>query len=430
MEIKLAGRIEAKICAPGSKSYTQRAIIIASLAEGESRLSNILVSEDTTYLMEALSNLGASIRKTENSGAEELLIKGTAGRVAKSSSALHLGNNGTAMRFLTTLTALGEGRYYLSGEPRLCERPVSALIEALQTLGVDAKSEHSNGCPPIIIHANGLEGGKVRLKDIESSQFVSSLLIAAPYARKDLELILEGNTVSAPYIEMTVEVMKRFGAEVVSESGLRYFVRNGKKYKGTYYQIEGDFSSASYFFLAAALCGGRIRVSNLNAYSKQGDRGVLDILVNLGCSILQGDNWMELQGGILRSGDLVIDMGNMPDMVPTVSVMAAFRKGRTRITNAAHLRIKESNRLEAMIHELHKIGASAEETPDGLIVDGGCELHGAEIETYNDHRIAMSFAVAGLVVPGMKIRNKECVSKSFPRFWEELDNIVKVNSEW
>ncbi len=420
--------LDAVVSIPGSKSYTQRALIIAALAEGPSRLSHFLTSEDTTYLIDALQALGATIRREKKFEQDELVIEGIAGRIARPSSPVYLGNNGTAMRFLTTLVALGKGHYTLTGDPRLCERPVGALLAALKALGVDARSERNNGCPPVIIDADGLAGGEIRLKDIESSQFVSSLLIAAPYAAKNMAVILEGRTVSMPYIDMTVEVMRHFGATVSTPAPDRFEISSGKAYRGRDYAIEGDVSSASYFFLAAALCRGKVRVLNVNPATHQGDIGALTIMESFGCTAVRGDRWIEVEGKPMQSGDLVIDMGNLPDMVPTIAVLAAFRKGRTQITNAAHLRLKESNRIESVLTELRRIGCPVEETADGMIIDGGGPLHGAEIETYNDHRIAMSFAIAGLAVPGMVIRNPRCVGKSFPGFWEELDRIA-VNSQ-
>lgn len=426
VEIRPVGKINARVRVPGSKSYTQRAIIVASLAQGVSRLSNFLISEDTSFLIQSLSDLGAAIVNVDsNAGNGGLVIQGTAGRIRPCPAPIYLGNNGTAMRFLMTLVALGEGSYRLIGGPRLCERPIGTLLDALRSVGVEIRSERKDGCPPVVVEAGGLAGGEVRFKDIESSQFVSSLLIAAPYARRDTEILLEGRTVSAPYIEMTADVMRRFGAEVESLDGRRYRVRNEKKYCGRDYPVEGDVSSASYFFLAAALCGGKVSVENLNPDTKQGDIGVLKILEDFGCTVAKGGDRIEVAGGTMPSGDISIDMGDIPDMVPTVAVLAAFRGGWTRIANAAHLRIKESNRIEAMATELRKIGAVAEETPDGLIIGGGGDLHGAVIDTYNDHRIAMSFAVAGLALAGMKIRNGECVGKSFPGFWDEMDRLTK-----
>jgi 3-phosphoshikimate 1-carboxyvinyltransferase len=274
----------------------------------------------------------------------------------------------------------------------------------------------------VVIEANGIRGGNVTLTDLESSQYVSSLLISSPYAGGDVCIQLKGRSVSLPYIDLTVEVMEYFGVKVAERGKDNYYVKCGQRYSGRIYHVEGDVSSASYFFLAAALCGGKIRVLNINPDSQQGDIRFLRIMEDLGCSVLRGDTFVEVLGGKLRGGEYVADMGDMPDMVPTMAVLSAFRPGRTVIKNVAHLRIKESNRIAAPVNELKKMGIVAGETDDGLIIDGG-KPHGAEIETYNDHRIAMSFAVAGLAVPGVIIKNSACVNKSFPGFWEELKKL-------
>jgi 3-phosphoshikimate 1-carboxyvinyltransferase len=406
----------ATVCVPGSKSLSQRALVAAALAQGDSVINNILVSQDTTYLIEGLRALGAKIVPTQDG----FSVSGTAGKIANSGKDLFLGNNGTALRFLTALVCLGRGKYILTGEKRLCERPVGALKDALKEMGVNISCR--NNCPPVEINANGLSGGKVTLRDIESSQYVSALLLCAPYTSKGIDLTLEGGVVSTPYIDLTISVMRDFGATISKTGKYAYHVNAGEIYQGRKYFVEGDASSASYFFLAAALCRGRVKVMNINPDSLQGDIKLLGIMESLGCSVVRGDAWVEIIGGPLREGDAVFDMGNMPDMVPTLAVLSAFRPGRTAITNVSHLRLKESDRITAMVNELNRIGVIAEERDDGLIIDGG-KPHGADIETYNDHRIAMSFAIAGLAVQGMRIKDRQCVRKSFPGFWDELKRL-------
>lgn len=417
MEIKPIRHLDAAVQMPGSKSYTQRALVIAALAEGTSYLRNALLSEDTQYLMEALRALGAQILVQ----GDDVIVNGTGGRIANPGKEIRLGNNGTAMRFLTTLVSLGQGDYTLTGDPRLRERPLKPLIEALRAMGVDVQSREG-GFPPVTVRAAGLPGGRAVLRDIESSQYISSLLISAPYGAADTVLTLEGRIPSLPYVEMTREAMAAFGIVAVKEASDRYTAGRGA-YRGVKYKVEGDASSASYFFLAAALCGGRVRVENINPRTLQGDIGFLDILENLGCRVLRGDHVIEVQGGTLKTGESVFAMGDMPDMVPTLAVLAAVRPGRTVIRNAAHLRLKESDRLAAPVAELRRIGIEAAEKEDGLVIEGG-NPHGTVIETYNDHRMAMSFAVLGLVVPGMRIKNRDCVNKSFPGFWKELDKLA------
>ncbi len=415
-EIRPLKNLNATVKLPGSKSYTQRALVIAALAGGESRLRNVLVAEDTLYLKEALRLLGTEIKDE----GEEFIVRGTEGRIKCPETPLFLGNNGTALRFLTTLVALGEGRFVLTGEKRLCERPVQPLLEALMTLGIQAHAEA--GCPPVTIEGRGIEGGTVIFNNVASSQYISSLLISAPYARGEVRIRLSGRTVSQPYIEMTIEAMRLFGVEVFREGEGEFRVAGGQRYQGRPYLVEGDASTASYFFLAAALCGGRVRVLNINPRSLQGDIRLLGIMEMLGCEVLRGEDRVELTGGKLVSGDYTFDMGDLPDMVPTLAVLAAFRPGRTKITNVAHLRIKESDRIAALVSEINRMGVPAEELADGLVVTGS-NPRGTEIETYNDHRIAMSFAIAGLAAPGMRVKNPQCVKKSFPAFWEELEKL-------
>lgn len=401
---------------PGSKSLTQRALIAAALARGNSFISNALVSEDTLYLMNGLRVLGAQIVSIKGG----FLISGTAGKLLNSGKEIFLGNNGTALRFLVALVTLGCGKYILTGEKRLCERPVGTLVEALQSMNVDLSCR--DNCPPVTVNAAGLRGGKIILKDIESSQYVSALLLCAPYTEKGINLSLQGAIVSAPYIDLTISVMRDFGAKVIETSPHEYFVEAGKIYEGINYFIEGDASSASYFFEAAAILKRPVRVYGVGTGSRQGDIRLLNIMDELGCKINSGQNWIEMDCNNLQEGDFIFDLNDMPDMVPTLAVLAAFRKGITTIKNVAHLRIKESNRLGALTSELKRIGIAVSETADGLIIQGG-NPQPAKIETYNDHRIAMSFAIAGLAVPGIEITNKKCVDKSFPGFWEELKKI-------
>jgi 3-phosphoshikimate 1-carboxyvinyltransferase len=414
--VRPLNQLDAQIRLPGSKSYTQRALIMAALAAGSSLLQGPLLSEDTACLTRALQALGADLTAQP----EAVVVRGTGGRIQNPQQPLYLENNGTALRLLTTVVCLGEGPFVLTGAPRLLERPVQPLLVALTGLGVQARGGDREGFPPVFIEAHGLEGGRVRLGQIESSQYVSSLLISAPYGRNDLMLELKGPVPSRPYIEMTVEVMEQFGGQV-QRDGLDHFrVSNRHPYQGRPFLIEGDVSSASYFFLAAALCRGRVRVGPIFSKTRQGDIGFLKILEQLGHEVRREESSVEVIGGNSVAGDREFDLGDMPDMVPTLAVLAACRPGRTAIRQVAHLRIKESNRLAALITELGKAGIEARELEDGLVIKGG-HPHGAEIETYNDHRIAMSFAVLGLVTPGMTIQDPDCVQKSFPGFWQVLE---------
>ena len=325
--------IYATVRVSGSKSLSQRALVAAALAQGDSVIKNVLVSQDTTYLIEGLRALGAKIVSTQDG----FSVSGTAGKIANSGKDLFLGNNGTALRFLTALVCLGKGKYILTGEKRLCERPVGALADALKEMGVDILTR--NNCPPVQVNANGLGGGKVTLKDIESSQYVSALLLCAPYTSKGIDLTLEGGVVSAPYIELTINVMRNFGANINKTSKYAYRVNAGEVYQGRKYFVEGDASSASYLFLAAAILKKTIRVEGIGRQSKQGDIRLLNVLEEFGCKVRSEENWVEVTGGNLTKGDFTFDLNDMPDMVPTLAVLSAFREGQTIIENIAHLRI-------------------------------------------------------------------------------------------
>lgn len=415
------GPLRATVRVPGSKSCTQRALIAAALARGVSRLEGPLFAEDTQRLMAALDVFGAAVRRD----GEDVVIAGTDGRITPPRGEIYLGNNGTALRFLLSVAALGKGEFVLTGDARLCERPVGPLLAALADLGVDASGRDGSGYPPVTVRARGIAGGGTGFTDAESSQYISSLLLCAPYADRDVVIRLAGRTVSEPYIAMTRQVMADFGVSVANHVPDTYTVRSGQRYRARHYAIEGDVSSATYFFLAAVLCGGDVTVKGIASGSVQGDLRFLDLLGEAGCGIARDADSVTLHGGVWARGDWRVFMGDMPDAVPTMAVLAAFRPGRTVIAGVSHLRIKESNRLAALAAELNRIGAPTRETDDGLVIDGGGTLRGAEIETYNDHRIAMSFAVAGLVLRGMTIRNPSCVAKSFPRFWEVLTTLQK-----
>lgn len=418
VEIKPLGRVDATVRIPGSKSYTQRAMIIASLAEGESYLRNVLLSEDTGHLAAALRDLGAEVRIE----ADDMIVRGNGGKPVRPRHEIRLGNNGTAIRLLTGAVSLGEGPFVLTGDRRLQERPLKPLLSALAILGVETRTEKDQGYPPVTVMGGGLRGGEVVLRDIESSQFVSALLIASPYAAGDVTIVLQGRVPSLPYVSLTVETMEAFGVTVVFDNGRNYSIKCGQGYTGREYRVEGDVSSASYFFLSAALLKGRIRVDNVNPRTVQGDIHFLALLERLGCRVDRRWDHIEIEGGEMTGGELIFDLGSMPDMVPTLAVLSAMRPGRTVIRNIAHLRIKESDRIAALINELRKVGVAAEELADGMAIEGG-NPRGATIATYNDHRIAMSFAILGLAVPGMRIENEDCVRKSFPNFWETLEGL-------
>ncbi len=415
-EIVPVANIDATITVPGSKSLTQRALIAAALAEGSSSLVGALHSEDTEYSSRALVQLGVDIDK-----GEEWRVDGRGGKIAPSSQPLYLGNNGTATRFLASVAALGTSTYLIDGDERMRQRPIGPLLSALRGWGVDIRAEAGGDCPPLVIVAKGLAGGRTVLPEGKSSQYLSSLLLVAPYAHTPAFLEVQGPILSKPYVAMTLSVMADFGVFVECAKDFSSFAIPQGSYRGRRYAIEGDASNASYFWAAAAVCGGRVTVSNVPVPSLQGDAMLVPLLGRMGCTVERSGEGLRLIGAERLEG-ITIDMGNMPDVVPTLAVVAAFAHGTTVIENIAHLRIKECDRLSAVARELSRMGARVEERDAALIIHGkgGVDLHGAEIETYSDHRMAMCFAVAGLKVPGVSIKGPECVAKSFPDFWERF----------
>ncbi len=416
-EIQTVAGVDAIVAVPGSKSLTQRALIAAALAEGESRLLAPLVSEDTEYSAKALMQMGVGIRKEQDVWS----ITGNGGIIQASPETIFLGNNGTATRFLTSVAALGHSVFTIDGDERMHERPIGPLLAALRGWGVDIRSLRDTDCPPLRLNSHGILGGDTVLPEGKSSQYLSSLLLVAPYALHPAVLQVDGEVFSKPYVTMTMAVMADFGVRVQSAKDYRSFSIPQGRYQGRVYQIEGDASNASYFWAAAAVAGGRVTVSNVPVVSMQGDIGLVPLLARMGCEITQSGNGITVERRGRLEG-ISVDMAAMPDVVPTLAVVAAFAHGRTVISNIAHLRIKECDRLHAVVTELTKMGAKVEELGDSMIIDGegGENLRGAQIETYRDHRMAMSFAVAGLKIPGVCISGEDCVAKSCPDFWERF----------
>ncbi len=399
---------------PGSKSITQRALIVSSLSNGACRLFTPLDSEDTRLLRNGLRAFGIKI----DDGTPTWLVEGSKGVLKEPQKEIFMGNNGTGIRFLISFSALVKGKTVLTGSPRMEERPAEPLLKALRQLGIMAKSIKGTGCPPVEIISSGLEGGEVTLSAKASSQFLSSLLLAAPYARKPLAIKLDGKLVSRPYVDITLRVMEDFGIGVMEE-GNRFFVPQGI-YQRDDYTIEADASSASYFFGAAAVTAHAIRIRNLPAKPIQGDAAFCDILSRMGCMVEKDENGTMVKGpGPAGLNGIEIDMSRWPDVVPTLAVVAAFSSGKTVITNVKHLRIKETDRIKAVVTELNRIGCKAQELPDGMVIHGNPrDLRPAKIKTYDDHRIAMSFAIAKLLIPEISFEDKTVVKKSFPTFWE------------
>lgn len=401
---------------PGSKSYTHRTFIAAALSNGVCRIANALRSEDTLLTLDALCKMGIRIQDQ----GEPIVIQGGSGRLGAYAQPIYLGNSGTSMRLLGGVVILGQGHYILTGSPRMCERPIGALLGGLRQLGIHAVSENSNSCPPVVIGAGQSPGGHTSIDCSASSQYLSGLLLSAPCLDQGMTIDVVRGPVSKPYIDMTVDIMESFGIRLTRDGYTHFQVPGRQIYQAGEYAVEPDGSQAGYFWAAAALTGGRIKVGGVTAASRQGDVGLAEIFGRMGCTVTHEADGISVGGGPLCAVE--VDMGNMPDMVPTLAVVAAFARGTTVIRNVAHLRVKESDRLAAVSRELSKMGIDTTVGEDELRIVGGTP-RGAAIDTYNDHRIAMSFAVAGLRAPGTMIAGPDCVKKSFPDFWEVFEGL-------
>ncbi|MFQ5415835.1 MAG: 3-phosphoshikimate 1-carboxyvinyltransferase [Myxococcota bacterium] len=412
-------RLDAVLRVPGSKSITNRTLLVAALAGGDSALVGALDSDDTRVMTAALRALGCEI----DAAGDVWQISGTGGSLRAPERPLDVGNSGTTARFLTAAAALADGPVEIDGDARMRERPIDDLTRALTAQGVPVEIQGRNGCPPVRVGGGGLPGGAIEIDASRSSQYVSALLLAAPYAARDLEVHFAGGTlVSRPYVDLTLEVMRAFGAVALwrGESGVS--VRSGHPYVGRRYAIEPDASAAAYPLCAAAIAGGRVRVAGIPKSSLQADFALLGILEQMGCRVLRGDDFAEVNGpeGRLRGVD--VDMNDLPDAVLALAVVALFAEGETHIRNVANLRIKETDRLAALEAELRKLGATARATADALHIVPGPH-RGAEIATYDDHRMAMSFALAGLRIPDVVILDPGCVSKTWPDYFAALEGL-------
>jgi 3-phosphoshikimate 1-carboxyvinyltransferase len=410
--------LNASVRVPGSKSLTNRALLVASLADGTTRLKNALFSDDSRFFAKALQTLGFDIQLDEAS--RELTVAGLGGSIPESTAELFVGNAGTAARFLTAFLTLGHGEYILDGDSRMRERPIGDLVDALTQLG--AELESTNDCPPVKISASGLPGGKTKIAGNISSQFLSALLMITPYAKSPIEIEVLTELNSKPYVDMTIALMQDFGVEI-QRHGYEYFIIRPSFFSPlSSYLIESDASAASYFFAAPAICGGTIRVEHISRNSKQGDIAFLDILQQMGCMTKEGINFIEVTGSETLMG-VDVDLRDIPDTAQTLAVIAPFASSPTRIRGIASARLKETDRIHATCTELARLGVSVEELEDGMTIYPCSEFRAATIQTYNDHRMAMAFALIGLRVEGINIENPFCVSKTFPNYFEVLDTL-------
>ena len=410
---------------PGSKSITNRALLIAALADGPSTLSGALFSDDTRYMAGALNQIGIHVAGDEQ--ANRFDVEGGGGTFPATSGSLFIGNSGTTARFLTAALTLGHGEFVVDGVPRMRERPIAPLLDALTQLGADATSQEGTGCPPVRVKANGLPGGTCRLAGDKSSQYFTGLLIAAPYAERGVTIEVDGDLVSKPYIEITADVMAAFGveAEIDTETWKTFRVAPGQRYEGHHYVVEPDASNASYFFALAAATGGEVVVEGLGANSLQGDLDFVFVLEEMGATVEMTDTWTSVkgpEGGRLRGGDF--DFGEISDTSQTLAAIAPFADGPVTIRGVAHNRIKETDRVSAVATELRKLGQEVDEFEDGFTVHPR-PVTPAAIETYDDHRMAMSFAITGLRAPGVTILDPGCVAKTFPAYFQRLEDLVE-----
>jgi 3-phosphoshikimate 1-carboxyvinyltransferase len=413
----------ATVRVPGSKSITNRALVLAALSGKGSgcTLKGALRSEDTKVMISALRRLGFHVDVEWGGEYPHIDVFSDEGVLIPASQAdLYVANSGTTMRFLTAMVSLGRGRYRIDGIPRMRERPIEDLLRALRELGVRASCESSNGCPPVVIESEGLKGGKARVKGDVSSQFLSGLLLAAPFADDEITVEVDGPLVSWPYVAMTIQMMRQWLLAIEATSRVCFRIP-GRQWSGRLgYDIEPDASAASYFWGAAAVTGGFVRVAGLSTHSLQGDVRLVDVFEEMGCNVVRCEDGITVHGGPLRGID--VDMNDISDTVMTLAAVALFAEGPTTIRNVAHIRHKETDRLAALAAELRRVGAEVEEFADGLRITPR-PLHGAEIETYNDHRMAMSMALVGLKVPGIIIKNPGCVAKTYPDFFSDLERL-------
>lgn len=417
-----AGPVHGAVRPPGSKSITNRALVCAALARGDSLLTGVLDSDDTRVMAAGLAALG--IRLTAEWDRGHVRVSGSAGTIPASSATLECAASGTTMRFLSAVCSLGRGTYRLDGTARMRQRPIGDLLAALRDLGVDAVAESPGECPPVVIRSTGLPGGDVRIRGGTSSQFASGLAMVAPCTARGMRIEFAGTLVSLPYLEMTRRVMEDFGARF-DEAGDRGWRIAPGGYAGRTYAVEPDASAASYFAAAAAITGGEMRIDGLSRASLQGDVAFCDVLGRMGCTLAWHDS--PAGGAVTVSGradrGIDVDMNAISDTVPTLAVVALFAAGPTTIRNVAHIRDKETDRIGDLVRELRRLGGDVDERADGLTIRPA-PLHGAALTTYDDHRMAMSLALAGLAVPGVRIRDPGCVAKTFPGYWRELGRIV------
>lgn len=417
----LTRAVDAVVTVPGSKSITNRALLIAAMAQGETRLSGALFSDDTRYMAQALRQLGIEVVADED--AASFVVRGTGGHIPAKQAELYVGNSGTTARFLSAFLGLGHGTFVVDGNDRMRERPIQDLVDGLRPLGVHAQCEgKDNVCPPVMVVGAGMRGGRTVMTGDKSSQYFTALLQVAPYAQEDVEIVVEGDLVSKPYIDLTAGVMRDFGVEIENEDYKVLRVKAGQRYQARAYVIEPDASNASYFFAAAAVTGGRVKVRHLTKASVQGDIGFVDVLAQMGCEVLEDVDGITVQGPG-KLGGIDVDMNSISDVVQTLCGIAPFASDPVQVRNVAHMRIKETDRIAALVTELRKLGVRVDMQEDGLTVYPAEHIQPAALDTYDDHRMAMSLALVGLKVPDIVINDPACVNKTFPTYFDVLETL-------
>lgn len=416
VKLTFPAKMEMEVRMPGSKSISNRAIIAASLAKGKSTLRNVSSSDDTRKLVDIVRQLGVGATY-ESDGS--LTIDGQDGHICGKDGSFNVENTGTVMRFLLPFLSIGEGEYILDGNERMRQRPIDDLLQAVNDIGGDVRPLNNDGAPPIRVKAHGLRGGIVRLKSDRSSQFASSLLLSAPYMEKGLDLQLVGEVSSRSYIDMTVDMMNSFGVIVRHEGTDRHCIQADKKYRGTDLTIAGDASGANYFLAMAAVRGGRATIRGVHPDRESGEGRFARFLESMGCTITRERDRIALVGdGALQGA--TYDFADMPDSAQTAACVALFAEGKTTLKNIGNLRFKETDRIKALAIELTKLGATVAVNGGDVTIVPSKTYRPTVVETYEDHRMVMSFAVASAKIDGLLLQNPDCVSKSFPTFFDLL----------
>jgi 3-phosphoshikimate 1-carboxyvinyltransferase len=424
-------RAAGSVRMPGSKSISNRVLLLAALSRGNTLVRDLLDADDTRVMLEALRRLGVQAERVP----EGVSVHGVAGEFPVKSANLALGNAGTAFRPLTAVLAFASGEYRLSGVPRMHERPIGDLVDALRELGARIDYLGNEGFPPLAVHPGAIRrDATVRVRGSVSSQYLSALLMAAPLAGAGARVEVKGELVSSPYVEITVNLMRRFGVEVAREGWIRFTVPPGPYSSPGEIRVEGDASSASYFLAAGAISGlkggGPVRVEGVGRSSIQGDVRFAEVLERMGASVSMGEDWIEAGAGKEarargRLKPLDADLNHIPDAAMTAAVAALFADGPSTIRNIASWRVKETDRIAAVARELRKLGAAVEEGADSIRIAPPAALHPASIDTYDDHRMAMSFSLAALGGVRVRINDPDCVGKTFPQYFEALASISR-----